>query len=130
MSIYPTAEQFKTLLAGPKDQPVVMLNLLRFKPHADAPDVGVSGAEAYARYGAEMRKIVESHGGRILWTGRVDSMVIADVDPGYHAVALVEYPSRQKFFEIATSAEVAAIGVHRTAGLESQWLIATTQGEF
>ena len=129
MSIYPTAEQFETLLAGPSDRPVVMVNLLRFKPKADAPDEGLSGAAAYERYGTEMRKIVESHGGRILFSGRVDSMVIADGDPGYHAVALVEYPSRQKFFEIATSAEVAAIGVHRAAGLESQWLIATTQGE-
>ena len=128
MSIYPTPAQFKALLAGPPDQPVVMLNLLRFKPRADAPDAGVSGAEAYARYGSAMRKIVESHGGRILWSGRVDSMVIADDDPGYHAVALVEYPSRAKFVEIATSAEVAAIGVHRAAGLESQWLIATTPG--
>jgi len=129
MSIYPTADQFKTLLEGPPEQPVVMLNLLRFKPRADAPDTGLSGAAAYARYGAEMRKIVESNGGEILWSGRVDSMVIADVDPGYHAVALVQYPSRAKFVEIATSAEVAAIGVHRAAGLESQWLIATTQGE-
>ena len=130
MSIYPSAEQFKTLLAGPKDQPVVMLNLLRFKERADEPDAGSSGQAAYRRYGDAMRKIVESHGGRILWTGRVDSMVIADVEPGYHAVALVEYPSRQKFFEIATSKEVAAIGVHRAAGLESQWLIATTAGAF
>jgi len=128
MSIYPTPEQFKTLLEGPPDQPVVMLNLLRFKEKADAPDEGLSGAAAYQRYGDQMRKIVESHGGRILWSGRVDSMLIADADPGYHAVALVEYPSRKKFVEIATSAEVAAIGVHRTAGLESQWLIATTQG--
>jgi uncharacterized protein (DUF1330 family) len=128
MAIYPTAEQFKTLLEGPPDQPVVMVNLLRFKPHADAPDAGLSGAEAYDRYGVEMRKLVESHGGRILWTGRVDSIVIEDGASSYHAIALVEYPSRRKFVEIAQSAEVAAIGVHRAAGLESQWLIATTQG--
>ncbi len=128
MAIYPTADQFKTLLEGPADTPVVMVNLLRFKPRADAPDVGLSGAEAYQLYGNEMKKIVESHGGRILFSGRVDAMVIADADPGYHAVALVEYPSRAKFVEIAKSAEVAAIGVHRAAGLESQWLIATTQG--
>jgi len=128
MAIYPTPEQFKTLLEGPPDQPVVMVNLLRFKAKADAPDEGVSGAEAYQRYGDAMRKLVESHGGRILWTGRVDSIVITDGDTGYQAVALVEYPSRKKFVEIAQSAEVAAIGVHRTAGLESQWLIATTPG--
>ena len=128
MAIYPTAEQIQALLTGPDDEPVVMVNLLRFKPRADAPDEGLSGADAYQRYGNEMKKFVESHGGRILFSGRVDSMVIADADPGYHAVALVEYPSRAKFVEIATSAEVAAIGVHRAAGLESQWLIATTQG--
>jgi uncharacterized protein (DUF1330 family) len=128
MAIYPTAAQFKTLLAGPPDQPVVMLNLLRFKPMADAPDEGVSGMEAYQRYGDAMRKIVESQGGKILWSGRVDSMLIADSEPGYHAVALVQYPSRKKFFEVATSPEVAAIAVHRTAGLESQWLIAMTEG--
>ena len=127
MAIYPTPEQFKTLMAGPPDQPVVMVNLLRFKPRADAPDAGVSGAEAYQRYGDAMRKIVESHGGRILWSGRVDSIVITDGDAGYHAVALVEYPSRAKFVQIAQSAEVASIGVHRAAGLESQWLIAATE---
>ena len=40
--------------------------------------------------------------------------------------ALVEYPSRKAFVEIAMSPEVAAIGVHRAAGLEGQWLLATT----
>lgn len=129
MSIYPRPEQLKSLLAGPPDRPVVMLNLLRYKERADAPDQGVSGEEAYHRYGTPMRKIVESHGGRILYMGRVDQMVIADVEPGYHAIALVEYPSRAKFVELATSPEVAVIGVHRTAGLESQWLVATTQEE-
>jgi len=128
MTIYPTAEQFKTVLDGPPDRPVVMVNLLRFKERADAPDEGLSGVDAYNRYATDMRRIIESHGGRILWSGRVDSMVIADVDPGYHAVALVEYPSRAKFAEITTSAEVRAISMHRAAGLESQWLIATTQG--
>ena len=36
MAIYPTGEQFQELMKGPQDQPVVMLNLLRFKPRADA----------------------------------------------------------------------------------------------
>ena len=54
--------------------------------------------------------------------------MIGESDCGFHAVALVEYPSRKKFVEIAQSAEVAAIGVHRAAGLESQWLIARHPG--
>lgn len=123
---YPTGEQIQALLAGPADTPVVMLNLLRFKPTADAPDAGLSGEEAYGRYKDAMVPFVEAHGGRVVWTGRVDSQVIGDGAEGFHMIALVEYPSRQAFVAIATDPHVQAIGVHRTAGLEGQWLLAAT----
>jgi uncharacterized protein (DUF1330 family) len=126
MAIYPTPEQIQSLLAGPADQPVVMVNLLRFKPRADAPDQVMSGEEAYRRYAQPMQAFVKSHGGRLLWVGRVDSQVIGTGGEGFHLIALVEYPSRQAFLAIATDPHVAEIGVHRAAGLESQWLIAAT----
>ena len=127
MAIYPTPEQIQTLLAGPPDQPVVMVNLLRFKPKADGLDEGLSGQEAYERYAEAMQKFVESHGGRFIWVGRVDSVVIGDGEARFDMIGLVEYPSRQKFIEIAQSDHVREIGAHRAAGLESQWLIATTE---
>ena len=129
MAIYPTQAQIQALIEDPSDQPFVMVNLLRFKPQATAPHEGMSGQAAYMVYGEKMRKIVEAHGGRVLWMGRVDSVVIEDGSARYDAVALVEYPSRKAFVSIATSPEVNAIGVHRAAGLESQWLIATTQAQ-
>ena len=104
-----------------------MVNLLTFKPTADAPDEGMSGEEAYRRYADQMRAFVESKGGRFLWIGRVDSQVIGTGGEGFHMIGLVEYPSRQVFLEIAMDPHVEQIAVHRTAGLESQWLIATTQ---
>jgi uncharacterized protein (DUF1330 family) len=126
MAIYPTPEQIQELLRGPADQPVVMVNLLRFKRRADAaPDDARSGEEAYMAYARRMREIVESHGGRFVWSGRVDSVVIGDGEAAFQVVGLVEYPSRQKFVEIATSDRVQEIGVDR-AGLESQWLLAAT----
>lgn len=128
MAIYPTPERIQKLLESPSEEPFVMVNLLRFKARATAPDEGLSGADAYQLYGAKMRGIVERHGGRILWTGRVDAIVIEDGAQSYDAVALVEYPSRKAFVQIATSAEVNEIGVHRAAGLDSQWLIAATPG--
>jgi len=127
MAIYPTPEQIAALLAGPDDAPVVMLNVLRFKPRADGPDEGASGEEAYMRYADAMREIVESSGGRFVWMGRVESVVIGDDGARFDVVGLVEYPSRRKFVEIATSDRVRDIGVHRTAGLESQWLIASKE---
>ena len=38
IAVYPTPEQIQGLLKGPADQPVVMLNLLRFKERATEPD--------------------------------------------------------------------------------------------
>jgi uncharacterized protein (DUF1330 family) len=127
MAIYPTPEQIERLLAGPAGRPVVMVNLLTFKPQADAPDAGMSGEEAYRRYAELMRPFVESKGGRFVWVGRVDSQVIGTGGEGFHVLGLVEYPSREAFVSIATDPHVAEIGVHRTAGLESQWLLAATE---
>ena len=127
MPIYPTPEQVQTLLTGPADQPVVMINLLRFKRRADAsPDDVRTGEAAYMEYARRMRQVVESHGGRFIWGGRVDSVVIGDGDAEFHVAGLVEYPSRQTFVEIAFSDAVREIGDDRAAGLESQWLLAST----
>jgi len=58
-----------------------------------------------------MRKIVEGRGGRFIWSGRVTAQVVGAGGEGFEMVGLVEYPSRKVFVEIATSPEVAAIGV-------------------
>ncbi len=117
IALYPTREQLEKLLADPAPTPVVMLNLLCFKPGGEA---------AYLRYAGPMRQIVEARGGRFLWSGRVTSQVVGDGGGGVQIAALVEYPSRKAFVEIATSPEVAAISGDRAEGLEGQWLLATT----
>jgi uncharacterized protein (DUF1330 family) len=113
-------------MKGPANTPVVMVNLLTFKKEATGEHKGESGQAAYMRYAEKMRKIVEAAGGRFIWFGRVDSAVIATSEERFDVIGLVEYPSREVFLKLATSPEVAKIGVHRAAGLESQWLIATT----
>ena len=45
--IAPEPEQIQELLEGPAEGPVVMVNLLRFKKEADAPDEGLTGEQAY-----------------------------------------------------------------------------------
>lgn len=124
--IAPEPEQIEELLEGPAEGPVVMVNLLRFKKEADAPDEGLTGEQAYGRYGAQMVQWVTSQGARLIWSGRVDSLVIGDTDEYFHAIALMEYPSRAEFLRIIGDPRVAEYSVHRTAGLEMQWLVATT----
>lgn len=129
MATHPTAEQIEKVLNFPDDTPVVMVNLLKFKKTAD-DGTGRSGAEAYGDYGREMMKIVERGGGRRLYAGRFDSMVIGPEDQEFDVVALVEYPSRKAFIEMTSTEEYREIDdKYRTKGLESQWLIATTPAE-
>ena len=123
----PEPTQIQKLMKGPEDSPVVMVNLLSFKKDADGNNAGMSGQESYSLYGAKMKEYVESKGGRFIWMGRVDSMVIGESDADFEVVALVEYPSRKAFLEIASSAHVAEIGKDRLDGLEGQWLIAATE---
>lgn len=106
-----------------------MVNLLRFKREADDSHEGRSGQQAYMRYGSAMREFVESKGGRFIWAGRVDLQVIGEEGgEGFDVVALMKYPSRKAFLEMANDPDVAKdIGRHRAAGLESQWLLATTE---
>ena len=123
----PEPTQIQKLMEGPEDSPVVMVNLLSFKKDADGNNAGMSGQESYSLYGAKMKDYVESKGGRFIWMGRVDSMVIGESDADFEVVALVEYPNRKAFLEIASSAHVAEIGKDRLDGLEGQWLIAATE---
>jgi uncharacterized protein (DUF1330 family) len=122
----PTAEQIEEFLAGPADQPVVMLNLLKFKERADDTHPGMTGRDAVMLYSTAMREFVEARGGSFVIAADIDSQVIGDGD--FDFVAIMRYPSRQKFLELAGDPEIArTIMPHRDAGLESQWLFAMTE---
>ncbi len=129
ISQYPKPEQIAALVTSTETGPVVMVNLLKFKARADAPHVGISGMEAYAKYAKAMVGIVEGGGGRMIWSGRVTGMVIGESDVDFDMIALMEYPSRQAFAQVVADARVQEIAVHRAAGLDGQWLIAATTAD-
>ena len=57
-AVFPPPEQAAAFFSAPEDGPFVMVNLLKFKDHAEYPDGSdalLSGREAYARYGAAVR---------------------------------------------------------------------------
>ena len=131
--LYPTMEQILPLAQDPAPEPVAMVNLLKFRDtaqYADGRSENISGREAYLRYAARMRRIVEAAGGRFLFSGDVKGLVLGEVEELWDAVGIVEYPSRAAFHRIATSPEVQEIGVDREAGLAGQLLIMTVGTEF
>jgi uncharacterized protein (DUF1330 family) len=118
-AIRPNKEQFIDLMNAPDDGPVVMLNLLKFKPR--------DGASEYDKYGASVVPMVEARGGKVLWIGKVDQTLIGDLDADdWDSIALVQYPSRKAFVEMTTSKEYDAAHEHRESGLERTVLLACT----
>lgn len=122
----------EALLADGSKTPIVMLNLLRFRTHAEYDDgrtTDLTGRQAYELYATAMQRVIEHHGGRLSFAGEIESLVIGEVTDMWDACALVEYPSAAAFATIVTSPEVAEIGVHRAAGLEGQLLIRVSPGQ-
>jgi hypothetical protein len=128
VATWPTPQQIERFLAGPQGQPVVMLNMLRFKENADDSHAGMTGAEAVALYSRAMREFVEARGGTFVLAANIDAQLIGEGGEAFQFVAIMRYPSRQAFLQLAGDPEVArTIGRHRDAGLESQWLFAMTE---
>lgn len=130
-AVFPQPEQATAFFGGAEDGPFVMVNLLKFKPraeYADGSDAHLTGAEAYARYGEEVRKLVEGLGGRIRYSGHVTGLLLGEVEELWDMVALAEYPSLEAFRAMAMSPQMGAIEHHRKAGLAGQLNIRTKPG--
>jgi uncharacterized protein (DUF1330 family) len=129
-AMYPTSERIARLTGDSLPEPIVMLNLLKFRAkaqYADGRKTDLTGEQAYGLYAQRMRIFVEREGGRFIFAGDIKSVVIGEVEDVWDLAGLVEYPSSAAFARIATSPEVAEIAVHRAAGLEGQLLIRVSQ---
>ena len=123
-AIRPNAEQFQQLAQSREKGTVVMLNLLKFR-HSAEGEAG-SGADAYRRYSEAAVRMVEERGGRVIWQGRADQVLIGDPSQDWDTVVLVEYPSRQRFIEMVSDHDYMKEHSHREAGLERTIVIACT----
>jgi uncharacterized protein (DUF1330 family) len=89
------------------DGPVYMLNLLEFLPDG--------GAERYAEYGNAVAPILEGVGGRPVFAGEPAESLIGE--GSWDLMVLVEYPTRQAFLDMVSSAAYQAIAHLRTEAL-------------
>ncbi len=124
-----SSEQLAQLAEPGPDGPIYMVNLLKFKEraeYADGRETDLTGAQAYAIYGAAVVALVAEHGGRAVFAGDVTWLMLGQVEDLWDQVAIVEYPNRQALMEMAMSDAYAEIAVHRSAGLAGQLNIETT----
>jgi len=127
-----TPAQLKQVLADtPKDQPVVMLNLLRFRDRASYDDNSGerSGREAYELYIQEAAACVSAVGAEVIWSGHSVGSLIAPPEESWDQVLLVRYPSIDAFMAMIESSEYKGVVKHRTAALSDSRLVANLERE-
>ena len=119
----------------PADAAFTMLNMLRFREHADYASrhnvEPCSGREAYLQhYIPAFNKAAETEGVRgiqIIYLGSVAGGIVAPADERWDIIALVQYPSYAAFRKVSESfVYLQEAEYHREAALDDLRLIATT----
>lgn len=123
--IEPTKEQIKSLIKLPKDKPVVMLNLLKYKKNSDQGNE--SGKTAYLRYVENVKLLISNAGGKLIFSGKAVLNLIGENSTEWDQVIMVEYPSPGNFIRMSSSPEYAKIHHDRVSGLEKTKLIVVHQ---
>jgi uncharacterized protein (DUF1330 family) len=124
----PEREQFEAFKALPRDVPVMMLNLVLFRDQAVYPDGRIAtGAEAYAAYGRESAPVFERVGGKIVWRGKPEVMLIGPKDKRWDLIFVARYPTAGAFLEMVTDPVYREAVKHRQAGVLDSRLIRTAE---
>ena len=138
MAVEPDERQLMDIAAiaeSDRDAPVVMLNLNRYRERAAYPGAvpgglpeGVSGHEAYMRYGVVAATVIARVGGAILWHSTPSGTVIGDERDLYDEVIAVWYPSHAAFLALVGDPELLGVREHRVAALERAAVICCPAG--
>ena len=127
----PTRAAFDAFKALPRDEPIWMLNLVRFRDVADYPPghalhgQGLSGAEAYKRYGEDSGPIFARVGGSVVWRGAMQLMLTGPADEAWDAIFVAHYPTAGAFLAMVTDADYREAVKHRQAAVLTSRLVRT-----
>ena len=125
--IDPNEEALEAMRHEDPSQPIVMLNLLRFRDQAlEGFGVdGLTGLQAFQRYG----QLNEGEGVRFdsepIWLGPAHRTIIGDEQ--WDLAILVRYPTRQHFIDKLDDPTYREISLVRAAALIDSRLIELTQ---
>jgi uncharacterized protein (DUF1330 family) len=125
----PERAAFDAFKALPRDTPLHMLNLVRYRERAaypaDHPAAAetLSGAEAYRRYSDESGPIFRRVGGTILYSGRPECVLIGPAEERWDAAFIAAYPNAAAFLEMVKDPDYRRAVVNRQAAVETSRLI-------
>lgn len=128
----PSEAQFAELAELDLEAPVAVLNFFWFNDRAryapEDPEHGtpageVTGAEAYAAYGAVAGRVIAELGGRVLFSTTVDQVMIGPPGLRCDRTAIMYFPTRRAYLEMTRNPEFQAASRHRKAALANHHML-------
>ncbi|NJM50949.1 MAG: DUF1330 domain-containing protein [Sphingomonadales bacterium] len=125
----PSRKAFDVFKALPRDTPIQMLNLIRYREIAAYPDGHEhfgkewSGEEAYREYGKSSGPIFARVGGHIVWRGVMEAMLTGPDDRQWDLAFIAAYPDSAAFFEMIKDPDYQKAVVNRQAAVLDSRLI-------
>ena len=117
-------EDFAALRADLSGDAIDMLNLIRLHERAAYVDGRqASGAEAYAAYGRISQPVFARLGGRIVWRGRLDQLLIGPKEEAWDVCFIARYPSSVAFAGMLRDPLYREAMTHRQAAVANSRLI-------
>lgn len=128
--VNPEREVFKAFAEQKSGGPIHMLNLVKLNETATYADGAlVSGKEAYAAYGRRSAPVFQRVGGRIVWSGSFDLMLIGPQKEVWDIAFVAEYPNSDAFIEMVRDDEYQLAVKHRNAAVKTSRLIRMSPNE-
>jgi uncharacterized protein (DUF1330 family) len=119
-------QRFKDL---PRDRPIQMLNLIKFRDLAEYPEghpnhgKGLTGREAYAIYKQGFQRVVAEDGAAMIWDAPMEC-VVTGPEGEWDEAFVMGYPDSASFMKMVKNPEyIADVVPHRTAALADSRLI-------
>lgn len=127
--IWPTAEQWRTLLENENDEKIFVIHFFKVREKAyypDDPTCNISGMEALAKYGEVAQGPIERLGGQKLTHWGFNPFTAIGTDEPWDSLCVMEYPNRRAFVEVFLDPDYSRSHRHRNAGAERHRTVITT----
>lgn len=117
-------EDYAAFKANDRAGPIHMLNLVRLRERAVYDDgTETTGQAAYASYGCLSGPVFERVGGRIVWRGAMEQMLIGPQDQQWDLCFIAEYPQPGAFLKMLKDPDYRVAMAHRQAAVADSRLI-------
>lgn len=124
-----TPEGYAAMQQLPADEPLLMLNIVRFKDKAsyeegsEFADRGLTGEQAYAEYSRHSAPIANRTGAKVVFAGHPQLTLIGPEHEKWDAIFIISYPNLASFLALVGDPEYKKHAFHRKAAVADSRLV-------